>query len=169
MQKRTLYIILGAIAVIVIGSGIGIFVLAAITSASAQVTATPTPPPVATKTASKGNGIAKILRQYAPDIKSQVAQGLRLTPDQLTAQLKAGKTLPDIAVAQGIPSTQLQTIIKNALENALKAAIDHGDMTQVQLDRQVKRFTADPTLLDRLLGGGSKGTKQVTPSPAPAQ
>ena len=169
MQKRTLYIILGAIAVIVIGVGIGIFVLAAITSASAQVTAKPTPP-VATTTASKGNSIAKILRQYAPDIKSQVAQGLKLTPDQLTAQLKAGKTLPDIAVAQGIPSTQLQTIIKDALENALKPAVAHGELTQVQVDRQVKRFTGDPALLDRLLGGGSsKGTKQGTPSAAPAQ
>jgi hypothetical protein len=84
--------------------------------------------------------------------------------------LKAGKTLPDIAVAQGIPSTQLETIIKDALENALKPAVAHRDMTQAQLDRQVKRFTGDPTLLDRLLGGGgNKGTKQGTPSAAPAQ
>jgi hypothetical protein len=59
--------------------------------------------------------------------------------------LKAGKTLSDIAVAQGITSTQLQTIITNAIENGLKPAVDSSELTQTQVDRQAKRFAADPT------------------------
>jgi hypothetical protein len=165
MQRRTLYIIIGAVAVLLIGIGIGIFILSAITSANVKVT----PTPIVTTTAKKGNATAQILRQYAPDINTQIAQGLKLTPDQLTTQLQAGKTLSDIAVAQGIPSTQLQTLIQNTLENALKPAVNSGDLTQTQLDRLAKRYAANPALLDRFLGGSTKGTKRATPAATPAQ
>ena len=171
IQKRTLYLIIGTTLLVAIAIGVGVFAILSslATSANAKV---PTPTPVVATTATKGNATAKLLRQYAPDIKNQIAQGLKLTPDQLTLQLKAGKTLSDIAVAQGVTSTQLQTIITSAIENGLKPAVDSGALTQTQVDRQAKRFAADPTLLDRLLGGGStKGTKQATPAAtsAPAQ
>ena len=170
IQKRTLYIIIGTTLLVAIAIGVSVFAIlsAFTTSANAKV---PTPTPLVTTTATKGNVTAKILRQYAPDIKNQIAQGLKLTPDQLTLQLKGGKTLSDVAVAQGISSTQLQTIITSAIENGLKPAVDSGALTQTQVDRQAKRFSADPTLLDRLLGGSSKGTKQATPvaTSTPAQ
>ncbi len=164
IQKRTLYIIIGTVLLVAIAIGVSVFAIlsAFTTSANAKVSA---PTPAISTTATKGNATARILRQYAPDIKNQIAQGLKLTPDQLTLQLKAGKTLADIAVAQGISSTQLQTMITSAIENGLKPAVDSGALTQTQVDRQAKRFSTDPTLLDRLLGGGSpKGTKQATPA-----
>jgi hypothetical protein len=167
MQRQTLYIIIGAVAVLLIGIGIGIFILSTITSANIKVT--PTPTPIVATTAKKGNATAQILKQYAPDIKTQIAQGFKLTPDQLTTQLQAGKTLSDIAVAQGISSTQLQTLVQNAIENVLQPAVNSGDLTQTQLDRLAKRYAANPALLDRFLGGSTKGTKRATPAATLAQ
>src|SRR6266851_7688882 len=98
-MKRLLYIIIGAIVLVLVAIGIGVFViLPNIAAADTSQKATPTPTTTTTKKA--GNGINKILKQYAPDIKNQIAQGLHLTPDQLTAQLQSGKTLTDIATAQ---------------------------------------------------------------------
>ncbi|GAC1391503.1 MAG: hypothetical protein NVS4B11_38190 [Ktedonobacteraceae bacterium] len=167
MARRTLYIIIGAVALLLLLIGVGIFtVLPMLTSAHTnQVTATPTVPLTTTPTKRSGNGTGKILKQYAPDIKNQIAQGLKLTPEQLTAQLQSGKTLSDVATAQGVSTTQLQTLISNALQTSLKPAIDNGDLTQKQLDKLTKRYENNPALLDKLLGG--KGVKQ-SPTPTPA-
>nr|HET6902067.1 hypothetical protein [Ktedonobacteraceae bacterium] len=149
MSRRLLYIIVGAIVVVVLAIGIGVFVvLPSVTSANNS--ATPTPIVSATTTA-KTNVVAKTLKQYAPGIKTQIAQGLKLTPDQLTTDLKAGKTLSDIATAQNISATQLQTLVGTALQSGLKPAVDAGTLTQKQVDRLVKHYQSNPTLLDKLL------------------
>ncbi len=168
MTKRTLYIIVGAIALLLILIGVGTFIfLPMITSASGnQTQITPTVSPTTTPKQS-GNGTAKILKQYAPDIKNQIAQGLHTTPDQLTTQLKSGKTLSDVATAQGVSTTQLHTIVSNAMQTSLKPAIDSGSLTQKQLDKLTKRYQNNPNLLDKLLGGKAiKGTPTTTPTPA---
>jgi len=72
-------------------------------------------------------------------------------PAQLTAQLQSGKTLSNIATAQNISSPQLQTIVGNAIQNALKPAIDDGTLTQKQVDKLAKKYQGNPVLLDRLL------------------
>lgn len=151
MSRRLLYIIVGAIVVVVLAIGIGVFVvLPSVTSANNSATPTPTPIVSATTTA-KTNVVAKTLKQYAPGIKTQLAQGLKLTPDQLTTDLKAGKTLSDIATAQNISATQLQTLVGTALQSGLKPAVDAGTLTQKQVDRLVKHYQSNPTLLDKLL------------------
>ena len=152
MSKRILYILVGAIVLVLLAIGIFVYtLLPTITSAiAANQTPTPTPTVSATPT-HKGNGAAKILKQYAPGIKNQIAQGLHLTPDQLASQLKSGKTLSDIATAQNISSTQLQTIVGNAIQNALKPAVTGGTLTQKQVDKLTKRFQSNPVLLDHLL------------------
>ena len=151
MSRRLLYIIVGAIVVVVLAIGIGVFVvLPSVTSANNSATSTPTPIVSATTTA-KTNVVSKTLRQYAPAIKTQIAQGLKLTPDQLTTDLKAGKTLSDIATAQNVSATQLQTLVGTALQSGLKPAVDAGTLTQKQVDRLVKHYQSNPTLLDKLL------------------
>jgi len=152
MSKRILYILVGAIILVLLAIGICVYtLLPTITSAiAANQTPTPTPTVSATPTP-KGNGAAKILKQYTPSIKNQIAQGLHLTPDQLTSQLKSGKTLSDIATAQNISSTQLQTIVGNAIQNALKPAVTDGTLTKKQVDKLTKRFQSNPVLLDHLL------------------
>ncbi len=152
MSRRLLYIIVGAIVVVVLAIGIGVFVvLPSVTSANNSATSTPTPIVSATKATSKTNVVAKTLKQYAPGIKTQIAQGLKLTPDQLTTDLKGGKTLSDIATAQNVSATQLQTLVGTALQGGLKPAVDAGTLTQKQVDRLVKRYQSNPTLLDKLL------------------
>ena len=153
MPKRILYIIIGAIVLVLLAIGIGIYaLLPTITSAMASQPATPTPAVTATTTpAAKGNGMAKILKQYAPSIKNQIAQGLHLTPDQLTTQLQSGKTLSEVATAQNVSSTQLQTLVGSALQTALQPAVSDGTLTQQQVNKLMKRYQGNPTLLDRLL------------------
>ena len=154
VSRRTLYILMGAIAVILLAIGIGVAVFwPSITSATAGQTPTPTPTPIVSVTGTAKPTVAKILKQYAPDIKNQIAQGLHLTPDQLTTQLQAGKTLSDIATTQKISASQLQTVVGNALQTSLQPAVTDGTLTQRQLDRLIKKYQNNPSLLDHLLGG----------------
>jgi flagellar basal body-associated protein FliL len=164
MKRSTILIIGGAVVILLIALGVGaFFLLPSLTAASqANTTATPTVAPTPTQTVNK---IAQDLRQNAPTIKSQIAQGLKLTPDQLTAQLQAGKTLSQVAAAQGISPTQLQTIVTNAIETGMQPAVADGDLTQTQLDRLAKRYANNPDLLDRLLGGKAVKRNQATPTP----
>ena len=173
MVRRTLYILIGSMsALLLILVGIAVFIFwPMVTSAhTSQTTVTPTvPATTTTPTPPSGTGIAKQLKQYAPAIKTQIAQGLKLTPAQLTTELRAGKTLSTVATAQGVSTTQLQTLVSTTLETNLKPAVVDGTITQKQLDKLSKRYAANPALLDKLLGG--KGTKSVpTATPTvPAQ
>ncbi len=170
MVRRTLLILIGgATALLLILIGIAAFIFwPIVTSAhTSQTTATPTVPAVTTTpTVKSGTGTAKLVRQSIPAIKAQIAQGLKLTPKQLTAQLRAGKTLNEVAAAQGVSTTQLQTIVTSALETNLKSGVDDGTITQMQLDKLAKRYANNPALLDKLLGGKAiKVTPKVTPTP----
>ncbi len=151
--------------------GIGIFLIWPKSSSANGDTTTPTATaPAATTPTAKGNGVAKLLRQYAPDIKNQIAQGLHMTPDQLSSQLQSGKTLTDVATVQNVSATQLQNIVANSLQSVLQPAVQGGNLTQKQLDRLVKKYQADPALLDHLLGGkATKGTPVPSGSATPGQ
>ena len=157
MARRLVYLLIGVAILFLILVGISIFTfLPMITSAHSSqttptTTATTVTTPTTTATPKSGNGAAKALKQYAPNIKSQIAQGLKMTPDALTTQLKAGKTLDAIATAQGVSTTQLQTIISNALQTSLRPAVDDGTITQKQLTNLAKRYANKPALLDKML------------------
>lgn len=172
MSRRILYAIIGLLAVLLILVGVGVFVLIPALATSAQGSQTKTTPTVVPTTPAVTptrtvNHTTKALKQYAPDIKSQIAQGLKMTPEQLTTQLQAGKTLSDVANAQKVSPTQLQTIISNALQTSLKPAISSGDLTQKQLNNLVKRYEKNSALLDKLLGG--KAVKKLTATPTPTK
>ncbi|MBV9228697.1 MAG: hypothetical protein JOZ18_05225, partial [Chloroflexi bacterium] len=120
MERRMLYIIGGALVLVLILVGVSIFVIIpAITSANNTQVASATPTVTVSPTPANRNLFAPYLKQYGPTIKSQIAQGLHLTPDQLTTQLKSGQSLSSIATAQGVSATQLQTIIANAFQAGL--------------------------------------------------
>lgn len=67
-----------------------------------------------------------------------LAKALNLTPTQLFDQLHSGKTLADIAKAQGVDLTAVQNAMKTAQQDAFKAAIAQavkdGKITQAQAD-----------------------------------
>lgn len=98
--------------------------------------------------------IAKqVLRKYLPDIGKEVAQGLRMTPDQLKTQLQSGKSLHDIATAQRVSDSDLHTIATNAIQHALDKAVKAGDLTQQQADQIKQQLKNNPQFLERILNG----------------
>jgi polyhydroxyalkanoate synthesis regulator phasin len=99
-----------------------------------------------------GRGVAiQALKQYLPGVATQVAQGLHLTVDQLKAQLQSGKSLSDIAAAQGVSSSQLQTLATNAIQNALTKAVSDGNLTQQQATNIMQMLQKNPGVLNTLL------------------
>ncbi|HLI89727.1 MAG TPA: hypothetical protein VKV37_13635 [Ktedonobacteraceae bacterium] len=151
MSRRILFIIIGAGALVVAIIIVSIFaIMPAITQAS-TVTPTPTPAPSVSPTPAAKNIYAPYLKQYGFDIKNQIAQGLHMNADQLTQQLNSGKTLSDIATAQGVSSTQLQSVVGNAIQSALQPVVSSGDLTQEQVSKLVKRMQKNPNALDKLL------------------
>ncbi len=99
-----------------------------------------------------GRGIAlHTLSQYLPNIANQVAQGLNMTTDKLKAQLQSGKSLSDIAAAQGVSSSQLHTIVINAIQSALNKAVSDGNLTQQQAANIMQKLQNNPQFLDRIL------------------
>jgi len=94
--------------------------------------------------------VGQFLAKYRPDMVSEIATGLHLSTDQLTTELKSGKSLNDIATAQHVSSTQLQTIELNAIHNALSKAVSAGDLTQAQSDSISQLLQNHPQFLERL-------------------
>jgi polyhydroxyalkanoate synthesis regulator phasin len=99
-----------------------------------------------------GRGIVlQSLKQYLPNVANQVAQNLHLTANQLKSQLQSGKSLSDIATAQGVSSSQLHTIVINAIQNALNKAVSDGNLTQQQATNFMQYVQNHPALLNRIL------------------
>jgi polyhydroxyalkanoate synthesis regulator phasin len=112
--------------------------------------------------AGNGNGmemhlVRYFLQKYIPDLTNEVALGLHLSADQLQAELKAGKSLNDIAAAQHVSSSQLQTIETNALQSTLNKAVAAGDLTQQQANQFMQYAQNHPEVVDRLLSHHFKG------------
>ncbi len=100
-----------------------------------------------------GRGIVlSSLKQYLPNVENQVAQGLKLTSSQLTADLKNGQNLDQIATAQGFSNSQLHTIVLNAIQSALNQAVKDGNLTQAQANAFMQALQQHPGTLDRLFG-----------------
>jgi hypothetical protein len=66
------------------------------------------------------------------------AQALGLTPEQLFAELHAGKSLADIAQAQGVDLQKVQDAINaariQAMKDAINQAVKDGKISQAQAD-----------------------------------
>ena len=111
-----------------------------------------------------GRGVTlQSLKQYLPDVATQVAQGLHMTSTQLVSQLQSGKSLSQIATAQGVSSSQLQTIVTNAIQSAVNKAVSEGNLTQQQATNLMQLLQKHPNTLNRLLNG--KLGKQLQDQP----
>jgi hypothetical protein len=66
------------------------------------------------------------------------AEALGLTPEELFAELHAGKSLDEIAEEQGIEMEAVQDAMKaaqvKAMQQAIKQAVEDGNMSQEQAD-----------------------------------
>ena len=97
------------------------------------------------------------LRQYRPSIENQVAQGLHLTSAQLTTDLKNGQSLDQIAKAQGVSTSQLRTIVLNAVQSAANQAVKDGNLTQTQASDLMQALQRQPGILDHILSQSRSG------------
>jgi hypothetical protein len=63
-----------------------------------------------------------------------LAEGLGTTAEDLEDRLKSGESLSEIAEAEGLSDEELGSLISEANEAALQAAVDQGLITQEQAD-----------------------------------
>jgi hypothetical protein len=110
-----------------------------------------------------------------------IAKALNLTPTQLFEQLHSGKTLDEIAKAQGVDLTKLQEAANAARVQAMKEgiaqAVTDGKMTQDQADWLLRGLDKGYLGKGRGFGfgfgcdhmgrGGMRGGGKWGPSPAP--
>src|SRR5437879_7212721 len=75
---------------------------------------------------------------------------LGLTEDQLRAQLESGKSLADVAKAQGKSVDGLKQAMLTAIKAKLDQAVKDGRLTSDQRDQILAKITAD---LDNLING----------------
>ena len=90
-----------------------------------------------------------------PDVLEQVASSLNMKPADVTAALKAGKTLADLAKQQQVDEIKVKTAIVNAEKAALDRAVKDGLVTQAAADK--RKANLDPNKIDltkKLLGRG---------------
>ncbi len=86
-----------------------------------------------------------------------MAQGLHLTSAQLTTDLKNGQSLDQIAKAQGVSTSQVRTIVLNAIQSAANQAVKDGNLTQTQASDLMQALQRQPGILDRILGRSWSG------------
>lgn len=102
-------------------------------------------------TSTQADALTQSLGPYVPVLKGQLAQGLHLTATQLTQKVQAGQTLTSIASTQGLSSTQLSTLLANALSTSLAPEVQAGKLSQQQLEKLTLRLQQNPNQLDTLL------------------
>jgi hypothetical protein len=63
-----------------------------------------------------------------------LAEGLGITGEDLEGRLQSGESLSEIAEAEGLSEEELASLLSDANEAALQAAVDQGLLTQEQAD-----------------------------------
>ncbi len=165
MNKRVIFIVIGILLLILALSVGALFLIPTLTSAKQGTSVTPVPTVAATPTKTV-NLVTQALRAQRNTIVNQIAQGLKLTPTQLTTELQGGQTLSQIANAQGVSATQLQSIVSTAIQTSLQPSVTSGSLTQKQVQVTIKRLEKQPAALDRFLAG--RAIQRGTPTPTAA-
>lgn len=87
-----------------------------------------------------------------------LAEALGLTPDELNAQLADGKTLAQVAEAQGVSQEQLAAALENSVKAGLEKAVAEGVLTQQQADWMLTRMAGNyEWMLTRMDAGYGAG------------
>ena len=92
------------------------------------------------------------------------ATALKLTPAELSAKLRSGDSLKEVATAKGVDYAGASAAATGALDKALAAAVTAGDLTQSRADElrtHIVGEIADGTWPDHLGGRGPWGTARA--------
>jgi polyhydroxyalkanoate synthesis regulator phasin len=74
-----------------------------------------------------------------------MAEALGLTPEGFFAELHSGKSLAEVAEAQGVDTETLRNAMEAARIEAIQQAVEDGKLTQDQADRMLERLENRPT------------------------
>jgi hypothetical protein len=74
-----------------------------------------------------------------------IAETLGLTPEGLFTELHSGKSLSEVAEAQGVDTEALHDAMQTARVEAIEQAVEDGTITQEQADRLLDRLENMPT------------------------
>jgi hypothetical protein len=80
------------------------------------------------------------------------AKALNMTAADLSTQLRSGKTLADVAKAQGVDEAKVKQAIIDAAKAQAQREVQDGLITQAQADQMLSRLTPDQIDLSRTLG-----------------
>lgn len=138
MGKKVLWLGGAALAVLLLAGLVGVAVVAA----QGDDTPTPTPEPGVSRLGRRLGGPGLWGLFGGPGDRwttfDAVAEALDLTPEALFSELHAGKTLEEIAEAQGVDIQTVRDAIKSihveAMKEAIEQAVADGKMTQEQAD-----------------------------------
>jgi predicted DNA-binding protein YlxM (UPF0122 family) len=98
----------------------------------------------------------------AQEILETIAEVLGLTPEDLTSELESGKTLGEVAEAQGIDTQAIVDAVYAQVAETLEQAVEDGRLTQEQVDGMLERLAECDGEQLRCLGlpfGPSLGTR----------
>ena len=79
----------------------------------------------------------------AKDGLTAAAKALGVTPAELGASLRGGKTLKDLATAKGVPYAMVSAAVLAAVKTDLDAAVTAGTIKQAREDRILARLQAN--------------------------
>lgn len=93
-----------------------------------------------------------------------IAEALGTTPAKLFASLRSGKSITEIAKANGKTLAQVRTAVKGSVKTRLDKAVEDGDLTRkqadavlAQLDRRLAAIESGKALRPRRHGGRHRG------------
>lgn len=73
------------------------------------------------------------------DLIGDIARALGTTPARLFDALRSGKSIADVAKANGKSLAEVRSAVKTALKARLDKAVDSGDLTRKQADAMLER------------------------------
>lgn len=134
LGRRKLYAVLGAVgALALLLGGLG-----GLSSVSAQEVAPQTEDSPPGAVLGQGPGLFGFGRGGEWTMFDEAADVLGLTPEELFTELHAGKTMPEVAEAQGVEMEDLQEALSAVREEAMRdqivQAVEEGAMSQEQAD-----------------------------------
>lgn len=143
-RVSVLVLVIGACLLILGGVGVQVWQLTFRTTASGVSSATPT---TGSSPAKQSTGCTGA-REPVDVIEQQTAQGLHLTVAQVQAQVLAGKTIAQIATAQGLSAAQLYDVEVQALRTANNRWLSMGCITQQDVQDNLQRDIGTPAYMD---------------------
>ncbi|MGE5701990.1 MAG: hypothetical protein ACM32O_05635 [Clostridia bacterium] len=88
---------------------------------------------------------------------------LKLNADELQTELKAGKSLADVAKAQGVAEEDVIALLTKQHETQLAEAVTSGKLTQEQADQMKQHFAERVKDMVERKHDGKRGEKEVMP------